>query len=118
MVNRLLPEDQKVESVPPETSAHEALKKMREKGYSQLPVMQGDSVLGLFSYRAFALEVDRIGDANVDASSLPVEEFLEHESPAFARLNDEFSSLIDVLGDRDSVLVSSPDDLDRACRVA
>ena len=110
-VNRLLPEGQVVAFVPPEMPAREALARMRQHGYSQLPVKQGDSILGLFSYRAFALEVAQISDANVDAPSLPVEEFLEHEKPAFARLNDEFRSLIDVLDERDSVIVSGPEDL-------
>ena len=111
MVNRLLPDGQLVVSVPPETTAREALALMRQHGYSQLPVKQGNSVLGLFTYRAFALEVAQISDTKIDASSLPVEEFLEHEKPAFARLNDEFRSLIDVLDERDSVVVSGPEDL-------
>ena len=108
MVNRLLPDGQVVLFVPPEMPAREALALMYEHGYSQLPVKQGNSVLGLFTYRAFAQEVIR--DANVDATS-PVEEFLEHEKPSFARLNDEFRSLIEVLDERDSVIVSGPDDL-------
>ena len=111
MVNRILPDGQVVLSIPPETPARDALALMRQHGYSQLPVRQGDSVLGLFTYRAFALEVAKVADSRVDAASLTVEEFLEHEKPAFARLNDEFRSLIDVLDERDSVVVSGPEDL-------
>jgi predicted transcriptional regulator len=111
MVNRLLPEGQVVVSVAPSTPASEALALMQERGFSQLPVKQGDSVLGLFTYRAFALEVARLGDPRVDAASLPVEEFLEHEKPVYARLTDEFRSLIDVLDENDSVVVSGPEDL-------
>ncbi len=111
MVNRILPNGQVVFSVSPETPASEALALMQKHKFSQLPVKQGDSVLGLFTYRAFALEVAQIADSKVDASSLPVEEFLEHEKPAFARLNDEFRSLIDILDEKDSVVVSGPDDL-------
>lgn len=111
MVNRLLPNGQAVVSVSPETPARDALALMRQHGYSQLPVKQGDSVLGLFSYRAFALEVVQIAGSKVDATSLPVEEFLEHEKPAYARLTDEFRSLIDALDTRDSVVVSGPEDL-------
>jgi predicted transcriptional regulator len=111
MVNRIIPDGQVLVSIPPEMPAREALMLMRRHGFSQLPVKQGDSVLGIFTYRAFALEVALIGDAKVDASSLPVEEFLEHEKPAFARLNDEFRSLINVLDERDSVVVSGPEDL-------
>ncbi len=111
MVSRLLPDDQVVVAVPPETTARDALALMRERGFSQLPVKEGNAILGLFSYRAFALEVARITDAKIDAASLPVEEFLEHERPAYARLNDEFRSLINVLDEKDSVVVSGPEDL-------
>ena len=111
MVNRLLPDGQVVVSVPPEMPAREALSLMRQHGYSQVPVRQGDSVLGMFSYRAFALEVAQTADPKVDTASLPVEEFLEHEKPAFARLNDEFRNLIDVLDERDAVVVSGPESL-------
>jgi len=37
MVNRILPEDQVVLSVPPDTTAGDALKLMQEHGFSQLP---------------------------------------------------------------------------------
>jgi CBS domain-containing protein len=111
MVNRLLPEGQVVLSVPPSTPAREALALMRERGFSQLPVKQGESVLGLFTYRAFALEVAGVRDTKVDVMSLPVEEFLEHERTVYARLTDEFRSLIDVLDQNDSVVVSGPEDL-------
>lgn len=111
MVNRILPNDQVVLSITPEATAREALNLMRKHGYSQLPVKEGDSVLGLFTYRAFALEVSQIGDAKFDISSLPVEEFLEHEKPAYARLSDEFRSLIGILDEKDSVVVSGPEDL-------
>lgn len=111
MVNRMLPEGQVVVSVAPSTPAREALALMRERGFSQLPVKQGDSVLGLFTYRAFALEVARVRDPKVDVASLPVEEFLEHERAVYARLTDEFRSLIDVLDRNDSVVVSGPEEL-------
>ena len=43
MVNRILPDDQVVMSVPPETKAGDALKLMQANGFSQLPVVEGDS---------------------------------------------------------------------------
>lgn len=111
MVNRILPEDQVVISVPPDTTAGDALKLMQERGFSQLPVVEGNSVLGLFSYRAFALEVANSRDAKMDAISLPVEEFLEYDKPAFAQLSDEFRGLIAILDEKDSVVVSGPEHL-------
>ncbi len=110
MVNRLLPEGQEVLAVPPDLAAGEAIAMMKEHGYSQLPVKQGDSVLGLFTFRAFAMEV-AAGDSKIDYSALPVEEFLEHETPAYARPTDEFRGLIDILDARDSVVVSGPENL-------
>jgi predicted transcriptional regulator len=112
MVNRLLPEGQEVLSVPPDLPAREALELMRESGFSQLPVKEGNQVLGLFTYRGFALEVAKMADSKVDPGTLPVEEFLGPEHPPrYAALTDEFRSLIDVLDARDSVVVSGPEDL-------
>lgn len=111
MVNRLLPEGQDVVSASPDMPAREALALMREHGYSQLPVVQGHAVLGLFSYRAFALEVAQIDDAKVNACELPVSEFLEHDLPTYARLSDEFRGLIDVLNEKDCVVVSGSEEL-------
>jgi len=112
MVNRMLPEEQDVLSVSPETSARAAIALMQKHGYAQLPVKEASTVLGIFTYRAFALEAAQITDSRLDVASLPVEEFLEHETPpAYARLTDEFTSLIDVLNRRDSVIVSGPEEL-------
>lgn len=110
MVNRLLPECQEVLSVPPDLAAGKAIAIMKENGYSQLPVKQGHSVLGLFTFRAFAMEVTA-GDSRIDYSALPVEEFLEHETPVYARPTDEFRGLIDILDAKDSVVVSGPENL-------
>jgi predicted transcriptional regulator len=110
MVNRILPEDQSVRSVPPDTTAKNALGLMQEHGFSQLPVVEKNSVLGMFSYRAFALEVAN-SDPKLDVNSLPVEDFLEHDKPEYARLSDEFRGLISTLDEKDSVVVSGPEDL-------
>jgi predicted transcriptional regulator len=110
MVNRVLPDGQVVLSVPPEMPAREAITLMRERGFSQVPVVQGRTVLGVFSYRAFALEVASTS-SKTDPAELPVEEFLEHERPCYARLTDEFTSLVEALDVHDSVVVSGPQDL-------
>ena len=110
MVNRILPEDQSVRSVPPDTTAKNALGLMQEHWFSQLPVVEKNSVLGMFSYRAFALEVAK-SDPKLDVNSLPVEDFLEHDKPEYARLSDEFRGLISTLDEKDSVVVSGPEDL-------
>jgi hypothetical protein len=84
---------------------------MRELGYSQLPVIEGKSILGIFSYRAFALEAAKPREGNVDLASLPVEEFLDHEKTVFTRVTDDFRTLVDVLDQRDCVIVGGPEDL-------
>jgi len=53
-LNSVLPDNQRMVTVPPETKTSEALQVMRQHGFSQLPVIVGDEVLGLFSYRSFA----------------------------------------------------------------
>ncbi len=110
MVNRLLPDTPPL-WIGPSMLAREALQLMAEHGYSQLPVREGDTVLGLFTYRAFAREVAEMAGSKQDPTLLPVEEFLEHEKMVFARLQDEFRGLIDDLDHHDAVLVSGPEDL-------
>jgi CBS domain-containing protein len=111
IVNRLIPEAQDVVAVSPTDTAGDALALMRKHGYSQLPVVQNGEVVGLFSYRAFSLEVAGMTNIKVAPTSLPVEEFLEHETPVFASLNDEFRGLIDHLDRRDAVIVSGRNNL-------
>jgi predicted transcriptional regulator len=111
MVNRALPDGQEVVFIPPEMPASKALAIMNERGFSQLPVVQGKQVLGLFSYRAFAIEVARMDTQKFDAKTLPVEEFLQHERPSYARLTDEIDGLLDSLDAHDAVVVSGPDQL-------
>ncbi len=45
MVNRIVPEEQDVAAIPPETLARDALELMDKHGYSQLPVQQGRSMI-------------------------------------------------------------------------
>jgi len=54
-VNRLLPAEQQIVTVGPQTTAREALRLMKKHGYSQVPVVEGTDVLGVFSYRSFSL---------------------------------------------------------------
>lgn len=106
-LNSVLPEEQEVVSIDPETAAGRALQIMREHGFSQLPVVSGDIVLGAFSFRSFALSVPPGG--HIDPLALPVSEFLEERE--FARPQSEFKRITDAL-DRDGcVFVGSPDGL-------
>ena len=106
MVNRLLPEAQEVVSVPPGMRARDALAIMKEHGYSQLPVVQGSTVLGLFTYRDFALGVTKLDPKKVDPSELPVEEFVNRRQTSYAGLTEDVSDLLDGLDEHDAVVVS------------
>src|SRR5947199_5609791 len=59
-LNSVLPTDQKIISVLPETPVQEALDLLNTYGFSQLPVMVGQQVLGLFSYRSFSQAVIKL----------------------------------------------------------
>jgi len=109
-INRLLPDSQKVLTVPGEILASEALGIMRKHGYSQVPVVVGTEVLGLFSYRSFSEAVLAIstskGNPKNIFGNLIVEECLE--KPEFARVTDEFKYWFDTLDKQDAVLVGEP----------
>ena len=53
-INRIIPENQHLLTIPPETTVREAVSLMLKHGYSQVPVVAGGEVLGVFSYRAFS----------------------------------------------------------------
>jgi predicted transcriptional regulator len=110
-VSSLLPSDGPV-TVTPDYSVPAALQLMKEYGYNQLPVVAGNEVLGLFSYRSFTnrllgsawlLEKTRV------AHSLAVDDFIE--SATFVRAADAIDTLFAPLEDADVVLVGDPDRL-------
>jgi len=102
-VARLLPDKQQVLKIPPDVKVSEALALMEENNYSQLPIVEGDSVLGVFSYRSFTLELAKMETTASKILDLPVDEFIE--KPIFAGLTDEFSALLDQLESNNVVLV-------------
>src|SRR5436190_11284670 len=53
-INRIIPEDQHLLIIPPETAVRHAVELLQRHGYSQVPVVAGGEVLGVFSYRSFA----------------------------------------------------------------
>jgi hypothetical protein len=95
-INRIIPEDQKVLSVPPTCLVRDAVELMRKHGYSQVPVVESGEVLGVFSYRSFA---QGAANATLDGwtkqkcapGDLQVDEFLEQFE--FARVRNRFPVL-------------------------
>jgi predicted transcriptional regulator len=113
-LNSVLPVDQRVVSVSPDTLAVEALRTMGTHGYSQLPIMVDKEVLGVFSYRSFSRAVIKHtpGGANNDVlapSELTVEDC--RETAIFARVTDEFNQWFEAIDKNDAILVGDPNRL-------
>lgn len=112
-LNSVLPIDQQIVSVLPETPVQEALGLLSKHGFSQLPVMVGQQVLGLFSYRSFSQAVIKLsGDVKFQRFN-PREMFVEDcvERPTYARVTDEFRAWFDAIDKQDAVLVGDPNRL-------
>ena len=108
-LNRVLPEDQVVVKVSPGETVAEALRRMKKGKFSQLPVVEGDEVLGVFSYRSLTEGLLRLKKHKGDIAMLPVEEFIEKSH--FARVTDEFITVFEHLDRDNAVLVGEPDRL-------
>jgi len=89
-------------------TARDALGLMREHGFSQLPVVAEEKVIGVFSYRSFAHVVEATRNER-DVASLPVVEFLDR--PQFVHTTDPFDEILDELDGRGAVLVGARDRL-------
>ena len=110
-LNSVLPQDQQIVAVAPELPVVEALKKMEEHHFSQLPVVVGREVLGLFSYRSFANSViahsqTATKNQKVNPLELLVEDCLEKAT--FARVTDEFVDWFEYIDLHSAVLVGEP----------
>lgn len=109
-LNSVLPDDQKVLTVPGEVLAVTALELLRQNRYSQLPVVVGDEVIGIFSFRSFSKAVVELSSGKSKSKGflddLTVEECLELAE--FARVTDEFQRWFDALDEHNAVLVGEP----------
>jgi predicted transcriptional regulator len=98
--------------VNPECSVSDALKLMKLHDFSQIPVVSGVEVLGLFSHRSLSEKLvggPRLLTKVNDPESLVVDDFLEQ--PVYVRASDAIDSLFEPLEDADVVLVGDPDRL-------
>jgi CBS domain-containing protein len=108
-LNSVLPDEQQVEVIGPAVPVSEALAIMADKNYSQLPVVEGREVLGVFSYRSFARGLRRMASRKVNPMDMLVDEFVEKIQ--FARVTDEFVAFFDHLDRDDAVIAGEPDRL-------
>jgi CBS domain len=107
LVNSLLPDEQSVVSVRPGTLVREAFALMRHYGFSQLPVMEGGLVVGVFSHRSFATWA--AGQKTVALDRLEVDDCLEDFE--FVRATAELEAMFEYLDRDGAVLVGDPDRL-------
>ena len=83
-INSILPDTQLLVTVQGETLASAALELLRQHGFSQLPVLVGAEVIGMFSYRSFSEAVLELCSSNGNPktllANLTVEECYESRS--------------------------------------
>ena len=113
-INRVLPTDQALLTIPPTTLVREAIRVMRKHKYSQIPVVDKGEVLGVFSFRSFAREAARLTledwtRQKCAPGDLRVDEFLENFE--FARVTEEMSGVFSAIERDDGVLVGTPERL-------
>jgi CBS domain-containing protein len=109
LVKQVIPEEQELVTFDAEQTARESLALMLEMNLSQVPVVEGSEVLGVFSYRSFIVAVMKLPSNERDILSLPIEEFMEELR--FAQISDELTALIDEFDVKDAVLVGVQDKL-------
>ncbi|MFM0305196.1 CBS domain-containing protein [Paraburkholderia sediminicola] len=113
-VNRVVPADQRLLTIPPEMAVRDAISLLQEHRFSQLPVVAGESVLGVFSFRSFAhkaaqLSASDIAKQKFAPGDLPVEDFVE--TFEFASVHDEMLNVFGAMENDNGILIGSHDKL-------
>jgi predicted transcriptional regulator len=113
-INRVIPQDQSVLTIPPSCRVRDAVALMRKHGYSQVPVVENGEVLGVFSFRSFAQEaasatLEEWTKQRCTPGDLRVDEFLEQFE--FARVTEEMSRVFDAMDRDNGVLIGTPERL-------
>ena len=107
----LLPEGQESATIPEDTPAWDALDRMRDNNYSQLPVLgQDGEVVGVFSWRSFAIRTLDYKGQKVDACELTVADCMD---PAEFIPADDYidTNRATDWSEIDHILVGEPKDL-------
>jgi CBS domain-containing protein len=106
-VNSFLPDEQALVTIQPDSTVADAIRLMQENEFSQLPVVEGHQVLGVFSYRSFSARMLEIKQpVGMPIGDLPVDEFIENLE--FVHISDDPASAFDLLDRDDAVLVGQP----------
>lgn len=104
----LLPKDQAVQIVQHDTPVYDAIERMGDYDYSQLPVEQDGLIVGLFTWRSFGQHVGKLG---VVSSDLPDTQIGACLHKAKFLPPDAFIDTDIDWTDQDCVLVGSPNDM-------
>jgi CBS domain-containing protein len=110
LVSSLIPEGQDLVVASPEMTVAEAIRLMQNRDFSQLPVVAGQAVLGVFSFRSLAVKLLEMGKISEHFGDLPVDEFMEEFR--FVHLSDNWESIVDHLDNDDGVLVGHREQLE------
>jgi CBS domain-containing protein len=107
-----VPEKQVLLKLDPSMTAHEAIRLLEKHGYSQAPVVYKGEVLGIFSYKSFAMKVaeitfKEIGHQGCAPSDIPIEECLEKFD--YLRISEEITKAFSSLNRDDGVLIGTPE---------
>lgn len=111
-VQSLISTDQELLRIEPNMRVADALKLMQKHGYSQLPVVVGKAVLGVFSYRSFSAKaLTRQKSIKGEwLGEMPVEDFLEDYE--FVHGSQDWNHIVDYLNRDDAFFVGHLNGLD------
>lgn len=112
LVKSLVPPFQQLSTIPHDMYVMDAIKFMQNKGYSQLPVMSWDDMIGVFSYRSFCkavLDLDEELEPNETYGEMTVGEFVDQHR--FVDIDDNWESILRHLDRDGSVLVGNREDI-------
>lgn len=105
-VGNLFPDDvTPPETVTGETPVGEALRLMLQERYSQLPVVEHERVIGMFSLWSVARHLEQM--PGIPIQDVPVREVMDRDVVS-ATVTDSLDSLLHLLQEHEAVLVSSP----------
>ena len=111
-IGRVLPQDQEILELAPQMKAFEAINMLKVRNYSQAPVVESSTVLGIFSFRSFSVGLASQYSDRMKPASLLVEECMEAVGPdQFRSVTGEFPPLLGLLDEQEAVLIGETERL-------
>jgi len=113
-VNRIIPVDQKLLSISPSMKAHAAVQLLNQTKYSQVPVIDNNRVLGMFSYRSFSKFSAKKTYAEITQDKVaPMDILVEDcmEQFQYRHFNSEIDQIVECLNEDNGVLIGAEDNL-------